>query len=487
MTRALILFLFLPLFSFAQSWQWTKKEAATYPHTSHSICTDGMGNCYAAVDSASHANILKYNSIGNLIWKVNIWQGAAQAIATDNLGHLYVAGDSLAKYDTSGTLIWKIKVGPGCSGLTLDNNLGFIYLTGTFTFLQKFDTSGNLLWARNSNIYVTGNSVCTDNLGYCYITGSFYDTASFGINLLTALGRADIFITKYDPSGNCLWAKRAGGKNATVNHIDCGNAVIADNLGNIYFTGAFVDTADFDSFTLIVSGPNTYSTEDIFLAKYDVNGNALWVRHATGGSDEEAHCITIDDQNNILIGGCYVPTINFSGIPLTGWGNYDAFVAKYDSNGNFIDAIGAGGSFWNDCVYGICTDNSGNTFVTGNFFSNNTNTYFGSDTLIGTGVYVFVSKIDLNVTTAIKEIKNNSFKINIYPNPATDQITIEFNASKQNALIEVRNVLGEILYSEKLKSNTLSQSINVSEFSNGVYFVTLQSDKQKVVAKFIKN
>ncbi len=90
-------------------------------------------------------------------------------------------------------------------------------------------------------------------------------------------------------------------------------------------------------------------------------------------------------------------------------------------------------------------------------------------------------------TTGIIESKINNETLNIYPNPTTNQITIEFNTSQQNALIEVRNVLGEILYSEKLKSNTLSQSINVSEFSNGVYFVTLQNDKQKIVSKFIKN
>ncbi|MBA3706516.1 MAG: T9SS type A sorting domain-containing protein [Bacteroidetes bacterium] len=498
MIRLLTIFLFLPLFSFSQTWQWTKK-GDTFSQNSegsrHSICTDGMGNCYAVVDSMRHAKILKYNSFGNLIWKVSLWDGLASAIVSDNSGHLYVAGGSLAggilaKYDTSGALIWKVNGGSdNCNGISLDNNLGFIYLTGSTTFLEKFNTSGNQIWSRNSNMYVTGNSVCTDNLGYCYITGQFFDTAFFGTNLLTSSGAGDIFITKYDASGNCLWAKRAGGKadnGATITQGDRGYAITTDNIGNIYFTGTIMDTANFDSFTLITK---TDYANDCFLAKYDTNGNVLWVKQAENDSDHEGRCIAIDNQNNILIGGSFVPTTKFDGVPLGGWGNYDAFVAKYDNNGNFINALSAGGSFWNDYVFGICSDNLGNTFVTGSFNSYNTNTYFGSDILIGTGGhYAFVSKIDL--TTGIEEIKNNSFNVKIYPNPVTDQVNIQLDDIRhETLLIEIKNVLGQIVKNVANNETPEKQTIeiDVKDLPNGIYFLTLESVQQRAFAKFIKN
>ncbi len=480
MIRLVTLFLFLPILSFSQNWQWTKKGDVTSQNSlgaKHSICADGMGNCYAAVDSAmQEAKILKYNSLGKKIWQVNLWSGSAKAIASDNSRYIYVAGDSpsqtmLAKYDTSGTMIWKVNGGKGsCNGISLDN-LGSIYLTGKDTnYLKKYDTSGNQLWARNINAYVEGNSVCVDNLGNCYVTGQFGDTASFGSTFLNAFRMTDIFITKYDSSGNCLWAKRAGGINYNNYSLsrNCANAVIADKLGYIYITGSFIDTADFDSFTLIASGANSYSGNDLFLAKYDANGNALWVKQAINNSDQEGRCIAIDKQNNVLIGGSFVPSTTFDGVSLTGWGNYDAFVAKYDSYGNFINAIAGGGSWWNEYVYGICTDNLGNTFVTGNFSSKIN--YFGPDTLVGLGYTVFVSKINMDVNTGIKEIKNDSFNLNIYPNPSNGFFTVEVDEKINVSEIQLTDLLGNIVL--RIPPNNQTK-FKIDNLERGVYILTV--------------
>ncbi|MGZ4055295.1 MAG: T9SS type A sorting domain-containing protein [Bacteroidia bacterium] len=88
----------------------------------------------------------------------------------------------------------------------------------------------------------------------------------------------------------------------------------------------------------------------------------------------------------------------------------------------------------------------------------------------------------------INEISEES-QINIYPNPATNQITIEFDLIEtKNAVIEIRNILGQIVFTETVRNITGKQakSINISEFSNGVYFVRLQNNNQTITKKFIK-
>ena len=463
MTRLIIIFILLPFFSFSQTWQWTKKEGGAGIDNGNAICTDGFDNCYTAVDSSGRAKIFKYNSGGVSVWNETVWTGHARTIISDNAGHLYVAGDSsnqilVAKCDTSRNVIWKINGGAGnCNGVSLDN-AGFIYLTGSTSFLQKYDTAGNQIWIRN--VTATGNSICIDNLNNCYITGKFSGTATFGTHNLTALGSQDIFVTKYDSSGNCIWAKRAGGDFTCCYSNDCGYAIATDNSGNIYFTGSIVDTVDFDAFNFIASA------NDVFIAKYDTSGNALWVKQATGWSDQEGRCIALDNQSNIFVGGSYVPNLNFDGFPLTGWGNYDAFVAKYDSSGNFLNAIKAGGSTWNEFVYGISIDNSGNAFVTGSLSST---AYFDNDTLTNSGSYdIFVGKI--NLPTGIEEIKNSSFNVNIYPNPSNGSFTIETDNKINVREIRITDLLGRIVF----QTYPLNQSkFNIDNLQGGTYIVTV--------------
>ncbi len=239
MKNILIILISIPCISFSQSWVWTKKYGGSSFDYGKAICTDNFGNCYGAVDSLTVAQILKFNSSGILVWKENLWLGKVKTIVSDYNEFIYVAGDSsnqslVAKYDTSGVLIWKINAGAGtCNGMSLDNS-GHLFLTGNNSFLKKYDTLGNQIWTENVN-GATGNSVCTDELGNCYITGKFLGTTGFGTNTLSAIGGFDIFLAKYDSTGACIWAKRAGGTFPGGYSTDCGYAVTTNNSGEIYF------------------------------------------------------------------------------------------------------------------------------------------------------------------------------------------------------------------------------------------------------------
>jgi hypothetical protein len=484
MKKSLIFFYLLSTLSYSsysQTWQWVQQKSAPSMVADYgwSVCADNQGNCYSAGELYHSATVFKYNSAGSSIWDLIVWSfGTVKATTFDN-GSIYAVGDSsnqikIVKCDTSGNIIWKVDAGTGNgNGISYDN-AGYLYVTGSSIFLSKYDTLGNLIWSRTVN--ATGNAIVSDSIGNSYITGYFSGTAVFNDTLISK-GNRDIFIAKYDSAGNCLWGKRAGSNLlSSLVRNDCGYGIAKDQQENIYVTGSIIDTADFESFTLIASN------NDVFLAKYDPNGNVIWVKQVTGGSDQEGRCVSVDNQNNILVGGSYVPNADFSGFSLSGWGNYDAFVAKYDSSGNFINVLNAGASPWNEYVYGICSDASGNSFVTGNFSDNST---FGPFVLFSYGPFdIFTGKIDM--ITGINGSRSKPSSITIYPNPATDQITVEFEAP--NAVIEIKNTIGQTVYSE-IGENSLgkhSMSINTSYFSSGLYLLTMKNDKGIVSQKFIK-
>ncbi|HLG35194.1 MAG TPA: hypothetical protein VI757_09965, partial [Bacteroidia bacterium] len=107
--------------------------------------------------------------------------------------------------------------------------------------------SPNWLWAKamGGTGGDGGGSIAIDASGNVYTTGSFEGTVDFdpgaGIFNLTSAGSDDIFISRLDGSGNFVWAKAMGGTSS-----DGGNSVAVDASGNVYTTGLFYDTADFD-------------------------------------------------------------------------------------------------------------------------------------------------------------------------------------------------------------------------------------------------
>jgi len=97
-----------------------------------------------------------------------------------------------------------------------------------------------------------------------------------------------------------------------------------------------------------------------------------------------------------------------------------------------------------------------------------------------------VAKYNAALTGIEKRNTNNLMRI--FPNPASNQITIEF-ASSANSILEITNIFGQTMYAETIKgiSGKQSKNIDLSAFSEGVYFVRLKSEKECVSAKFIKS
>ncbi len=276
-------------------------------------------------------------------------------IAVDKAGNVYVTG-----YYQSNPLDFGVT-----AALT---NAG-----GSDAFVAKYDAAGNEVWIKG--IGGTGsdksNAIAVDEAGNVYITGGFSGSVNFspgsGTALLTAVN-GDGFLAKYNTNGDYVWVRNLGGDGTTG--PDEGTAVALDSAGNIYVTGSFSGTAHHDTITLIAAG-----SIDIFVAKYDTAGNCMWAHGMGDNNVDVGSCIAVSESGEVYIGGTFRGDVDFNTGPgaaaiLTSMGtNSDAFVAKYNANGDYVWARNMGGSSAGSMVsaYGITADRSGNAYLTGSF------------------------------------------------------------------------------------------------------------------------
>lgn len=233
-------------------------------------------------------------------------------------------------------------------------------------FLTKYDVNGTLLWATigGGELLDQANDIVTDASGTSYVAGaiqtnSLHPTAQFDNFTLTGHGDYDWLLVKYDASGNVVWAKNGG---STAGDIAYG--VGLDSTGNVYVTGHFSGIMTVDGVTVTSSG-----LFDIFIAKYNPGGVLLWLKKAGGTGSDIPHGLAIDSLNNVAIVGEFQNTATFGTHSVRAAGLGDAFIAKYDTNGNnlWVHAGGSTTSFAGDPAKAIAVDGANNFYVTGDY------------------------------------------------------------------------------------------------------------------------
>jgi len=209
----------------------------------------------------------------------------------------------------------------------------------------------------------------SDKDGSVYLTGYFQDSLKLGNYILTGQGPAEIFVAKLDSSGNCLWAKRAGGLDD-----DRSQAIAVDDSGNCYISGYFTSNADFGTFILHSINPqNTNSA--FYLAKLDIDGNWLWAKNSDTGMFGDVTSLSVNNQGKVWVAGNFTFKLGFgSTVLFDSTSTYEIFMLKFDEFGNFIwgkqsnhnynkiDSKRYGPCQW---VNSIAADPNGNLYLTG--------------------------------------------------------------------------------------------------------------------------
>ena len=358
----------------AQQFEWVKRIGNSLDHQAFIVKTDAANNVY----------ISGYFEFG-FYFVPETSSNFAQAFGSDDI--------FIAKYSSNGTLIWGKTIGGSGqdrpSGMDVAPD-GEISLTGYFNgtvdfnpgsgvnnltsngnrdiFVLKLNSNGDYDWAHKfgSSLPDEGVATCFDLNGNVYITGFYQETVDFnpgsGTNNFSAISY-DIFILKLDANGNYVWNYELGS-----NPAEQGRAIQCDASGNVYTSGSYASTLDFNlgAATEIMSATGV---ADIYLLKLTNDGDFIWSRKIGGISNEYAFSMSIDADGAAILGGYFTSTTTFNSFPnvaVTSAGLDDAFVVKFNSDGDheWTRTIGSTGY---DRTAAVTTDAQGNVYATGIF------------------------------------------------------------------------------------------------------------------------
>lgn len=522
----------------AQQFQFGKKGGGTSTDYGYGIATDNAGNIYTAgcykltstfdnisVTSAGDFDIFiaKYSPAGNLLWfktaggtskdeadKIFIgadgniyiggmFSGIAQfdgITLTSNGGELSGEDIFLAKISPDGNYQWVKQYGGTSQDFIIDmamiNNDVFItgQYYGTFTasggislpsggsstakFVMRIGADGVPAWAKNTG----GNPYIAAGTDKFYMAGIFGGTANFDGTIFTSNGTADLFLGAYDLNGTQLWVKQFGGSGAENMRSLC----FDKTSNNIYWAGCYQNSMLMGSNTLTSVGQY-----DIFVSKFDVNGNNIWAKSAGGANYDFANATTVDAQGNVYISGYCMETSAFGNVSVVSAGQGDIYLAKYNSNG-VIQWVKSGGSSAQDVGNCLKIDNSNNIYLTG-FFSGAAN--FDNVSISSNGVSDFILLKIANVTSIHSPRETaSSYRLNQnYPNPFNPSTKISFDVDKPGFVkLKVMDIAGKEIaeiVNASMNSGSYEVSFNAENLSGGVYFYRLETARGSETKKMI--
>jgi hypothetical protein len=166
---------------------------------------------------------------------------------------------------------------------------------------------------------------------------------------------------------NLKWANKMGGKES-----DSGSDIAVDAEGNVYTTGGFRGTGDFDPGSGIFNMTSA-GQSDAFVSKFDASGKLVWVKQLGSKGNEGGVSIALDASGNVYTAGIFNDTADFDPgagkfyLLDTSRNHYDIYVSKLDNAGNFLWAKRMGGTL-DEYVSSIETDASGNVYTVGKFY-----------------------------------------------------------------------------------------------------------------------
>ena len=305
----------------------------------------------------------------------------------DAAGNIYVAGSTtggmdgnvnkgltdifISKYDTNGVRQWTVQPGStaddSCGGVAVDsfgNVYAGGYTTGSFEgqppiggaqdiILIKYNSAGIKQWAVQfgSTAGEVFGHIGVDATGNAYVTGQSYGASINGVvNPDPPYG--DVWISKYNTTGAHQWTVFQGSPLWDVPY-----AIAVDSVGNSYVTGRTSS-----NYAGNANAGGAWPYYDVFVTKFDTNGNPIWARQrGTTSTGEYGVAIAVDTAGNVYVGG--LTQVGLDGNAYLG-GVYDAFLMKFTSAGawQWTRQLGTAGD---DIIYGIDASFAGSVYVTG--------------------------------------------------------------------------------------------------------------------------
>ncbi|KAF5032738.1 hypothetical protein DSECCO2_614070 [anaerobic digester metagenome] len=350
---------------------------------------------------------------------------------------------------------------------------------GPDPFLLKLDSLGNFIWVKHFTGPDTdkGIDIAVDAQNNIYFAGEFADSIDLdpGAGTVIAVGPnlvASTFVEKLNENGDMIWAKSF----LSDGWVYLSGVALQAN-GNVILTGKFTDTVDFDPGVMEyrLRGDN-YT----YVCNLDSDGNFNWVKSFTQSMNYSTD-VDVDENDYIYLSGSFMSHINFcpdSAMCLHyGGGTFSSYMAKLNPAGSFQYAVIFSGSD-NNVGFGVNVDDDLNIYVCGRFNEtvdfdpgagvNNVLTngfddgYFIKYNCNDTSVYVSVPNAGLDEIFTEK-------KFNIFPNPASGNITVSVSGANDDVYVLIRDESGNLV--ERIDIDSNAQNVIEASWSSGVYFL----------------
>ena len=413
------------------------------------------------------------------------------------------------KLNTNGELLWLRQIGgvtaENSMSLTIDNNNNII-ISGTYSgtidlnpnagidnvtsqggqdvFIVKLDDNGGMVYGKSIGSISNDAPVriAHSSTNEIYVAGWYFNSngdfnPDSGVASISYNGTSGNFIVKLNQTGDFVYAK-AFGNYANSNVKD----MKVDGNGNINLAGNYSATLDLDPANDTINF-SPAGNQDIYILQLSPSGTTNWIRTIGSANSEEVYSLDINSNNELLIGTSFIGTVDFN----PGIGTFDltsatsiqdAAFLNLNSSGTFINAYhfntGNAGIFINS----IALDNSNNIYSAGIFYGI-IDFDFGTGTqnLTSMSSNLYIAKWG-NIATGFQAISSKNNSMTIFPNPATNYISIEKN---KPASVSIFNTIGQEIFSKQIQTKEI---IDISPLENGIYIVRDNETGENV--KFIK-
>lgn len=321
----------------------------------------GPGELLFTANGLNDAFVMKLDQDGALVWALQMGGGDADyatCASVDASGNVYVAGAFSGSADFD----------PG-PGETLLTSMG-----GFDIFVAKFSPAGGLIdaWRTGGPGYDEPKDLAVGPSGHVYllsyVSGSIDVDPGPAVLTLPAGGQLDMLVQRFNGDGELAWAEQTGSGG-----MDFGLALALDAEENLWITGSFEGSVDFDP------GPGTFSLSsvgawDIFVTKRSLSGELLWAGQMGGLENfDTGYAIAVDAEGNAIVAGSFMgggdfdPGTAVHTLTAGSVGSDEIFVMKLAPSGVLQWAASMGGADA-DLAYGIGVSANGRILVSG-FFS----------------------------------------------------------------------------------------------------------------------
>jgi hypothetical protein len=284
--------------------------AGRFAYTGDFDPTSGVDS-RTATASTENTYVTKISSEFSYVWTKTYGgnsSGSANTvydIKCDSLNNIYINGNFVGKVDFDPGTGEAFKT--SSSSQSRDIYILKLNQDGAYQSIISFDKLYNTGWDFSPRMAIDS----ADNL---YMVGHFMGSIDFdctsGIDTRTAAGIDDIFITKILSNGSYGWTYTIGTSDPSKNCYYNASAVAVDSYGNVYVTGYFQYTADFDAGPA-VANHTAVDDDDVFMLKLNQDGVYQWSKTIGGSSDDRAKEICLDSAGNIFISGYFKDTVDF--------------------------------------------------------------------------------------------------------------------------------------------------------------------------------